>query len=98
MTSSYTPAVSGIPANFLNASLAACGLDPKNLPEKGTVNLGEELNHEARAWKDIWSAGQGAGAIRDVLPTAQLIVRLVRELEAAQSGFQARLAQSAVLI
>jgi nitronate monooxygenase len=55
----YRPAVSGIPANFLNASLAACGLDPKNLPEQARVNLGEVLNHEARAWKDIWSAGQG---------------------------------------
>ncbi|MGF6935519.1 nitronate monooxygenase [Paraburkholderia sp. UCT70] len=91
----YTPAISGIPANFLNASLSACGLDPKSLPEKLAVDIGGELNHEARAWKDIWSAGQGAGAIRDVLPTPELVGRLARELHAAWSGLPARLSQFA---
>lgn len=81
----YSAAISGIPANFLNASLIACGLDPKNLPEKGTVDINDELNHEARAWKDIWSAGQGAGVITDVLPTTELIGRLAREFDAARS-------------
>ena len=87
----YTAAISGIPANFLNASLAACGLDPKNPPGKGAVDIGGELNHEARAWKDIWSAGQGAGAIRDVLPTSELIVQLAREMDVARSELPARL-------
>jgi nitronate monooxygenase len=88
----YTPAISGIPANFLNASLVACGLDPKHLPEKTEIDVGAELNHEAKAWKDVWSAGQGSGAIDDVPSTAALIARLAREMHAAQADFQDRLA------
>ena len=52
----YTPAVSGIPANFLTPSLVANGIDPKSLPEH-KLDMGEE----AKAWKTVWSAGQGAG-------------------------------------
>ena len=60
----YTPAVSGVAANFLRPSLAAAGVDPDALPAH-KLDLGEE----ARAWKTVWSAGQGVGAITD-LPSA----------------------------
>ena len=83
----YTPAISGIPANFLTASLVANGLDPKNLPAGGKL----DLEHEARAWKDVWSAGQGVGSITDAPPTAELVARLHRELEEAASTFSRRL-------
>jgi nitronate monooxygenase len=86
----YTPAISGIPANFLNASLVACGLDPSNLPEKTNVDIAEELNHETKAWKDVWSAGHGTGAIHDVVSTETLIARLTHELDAAQLEILAR--------
>lgn len=78
----YTPAVSGIPANFLTPSLIANGIDPKSLPEH-KLDMGEE----ARAWKTVWSAGQGAGAVHDILPTAQLIRRLKDEYSQACDEF-----------
>jgi nitronate monooxygenase len=67
----YTPAVSGIPANFLTPSLVANGIDPKSLPEHKL-----DMADEAKAWKTVWSAGQGSAGVRDVLPTEQLIRRL----------------------
>lgn len=76
----YTPAISGIPANFLRASLVRAGLDPDNLKPKERIDLGEELD-EAKAWRDIWSAGQGTGVIRDVPSASELCERLVREYE-----------------
>lgn len=88
----YTPAISGVPANFLNASLLACGLDPQRLPDKGDVNVGQEFKQDNKAWKDIWSAGQGAGAISDVLSTEALVARLHSEMQAAQGELQGRLA------
>ncbi len=88
----YTPAISGIPANFLNGSLRACGLDPHNLPAKADIDVGSELNQEAKAWKDIWSAGQGSAAIQDIPSTAALVARLRVEMHAAQTELQARLA------
>lgn len=78
----YTPAVSGIPANFLTPSLVANGIDPKSLPEH-KLDMGEE----AKAWKTVWSAGQGAGAVHDILPTAQLVARLADEFSQACDKF-----------
>ncbi|MBA4805271.1 MAG: nitronate monooxygenase [Brevundimonas sp.] len=78
----YTPAVSGIPANFLTPSLVENGIDPKSLPEH-KLDMGEE----AKAWKTVWSAGQGAGAIRDVVPVADLVARLRDEYSQACDEF-----------
>ncbi|MFN3930721.1 MAG: NAD(P)H-dependent flavin oxidoreductase [Brevundimonas sp.] len=78
----YTPAVSGIPANFLTPSLVANGIDPKSLPEH-KLDMGDE----ARAWKTVWSAGQGAGGVHDILPTEQLVGRLRDEYAEACAVF-----------
>jgi nitronate monooxygenase len=86
----YTPAISGIPANFMTKSLIANGLDPKNLAGKDRIDLGKELDHEVRAWKEVWSAGQGVGSVKDVLPTAELVVRLKREFDAAGAEYAGR--------
>jgi len=82
MDITYTPAVSGIPANFLTPSLVENGIDPKTLPEHKL-----DMADEAKAWKTVWSAGQGAGAIHDVLPTAQLVRRLTDEFSQACDKF-----------
>lgn len=78
----YTPAVSGIPANFLTPSLIANGIDPKSLPEHKL-----DLADEAKAWKTVWSAGQGAGAVHDILPAADLVRRLRDEYAEASAVF-----------
>jgi nitronate monooxygenase len=75
----YTPAFSGIPANMLRPSIVANGMDPDNLPDKKHIDLGEEFNHEGKAWRDIWTAGQGVGAIRDIMPVREVIARLKQE-------------------
>lgn len=83
----YTPAISGIPANFMAQSLLANGLDPKSLPDKTKVDLGKELDHEVKAWKSVWSAGQGVGSIDDVPSTADLVARLKREFDEAGAAY-----------
>jgi len=81
MDVTYTPAVSGIPANFLTKSLVANGIDPKTLPEHKL-----DMADEAKAWKTVWSAGHGSGAIHDVMPTADLVARLKSEWREALDG------------
>ncbi len=73
----YTPAISGVNANFLRASIAAAGRDPDNLTVDANSAL--HLEGEAKVWKDIWSAGQGVGGIHDILSTADLCARLAKE-------------------
>jgi nitronate monooxygenase len=80
----YTDAVSGIPANFLRESLEASGFDIAELMRRG-LGAGKlkDLGDEVKAWKRIWSAGQGAGTINDLPSTAELCARLRAEFDAA---------------
>lgn len=78
----YTPFFSGVPGSYLKPSIAAAGLDPDNLPtaDKSAMNF---ASTRVKAWRDIWSAGQGVGNIYDILPAADIIARLKREYQAA---------------
>lgn len=73
----YTQAVSGMPANFLKPSILAAGLDPAG--KRGEIDIGAG---EAKAWRDVWSAGQGVGSISDVPTMAELVERLAAEYSA----------------
>src|SRR5690606_16827649 len=82
----HTPAVSGVPASFLRQSLAQAGYDLQQLQNKGDINYGEKLkpmDDEAKAWKTVWSAGQGVGSIEDLPTVAELVERLDREYRTA---------------
>ena len=88
----YTPLFTGVHGNYLRPSVAAAGLDPDNLPtaDKKTMNFGSGGNVEKKVWRDIWSAGQGVGAIDDVPPTAEVVERLAREYRAAFARLSAQ--------
>lgn len=81
----YTPQVSGVHGNFLRQSIEAAGLDPNDPSATGPSDVGAELaassrdDEESVAWRDIWSAGQGVGSIHEVVPVADLVLRLERE-------------------
>ncbi|MBT8321603.1 MAG: nitronate monooxygenase family protein [Eudoraea sp.] len=85
----YTAAISGVHANFLAASLQAAGISEEDLTKDHKVDFGKELDTEAKAWKTIWSAGQGVATIEDVLPVEQLVEQLRKEfLEALTDQVQ----------
>jgi nitronate monooxygenase len=87
----HTPAVSGVPASFMRQSLEAAGYDLKQLQNKGEINYGEKLkpiSDEAKAWKTVWSAGQGVGTISDLPSVDALVARLDREYRDAQHRAQ----------
>ena len=79
----YTSLFTGVKGNYLARSVAALGFDPANMPEadKSKMNFGSGGGSEKKAWRDIWSAGQGVGNIHEVLPTAELVARMRREYE-----------------
>ena len=82
----HTPAVSGVPASFMRQSLEAAGFDMAALQNKGEVNFGSKLkplSDEAKAWKTVWSAGQGVGEIEDLPSVDQLVARLDAEYRKA---------------
>ncbi|GGO81895.1 2-nitropropane dioxygenase [Marinobacterium nitratireducens] len=72
----YTTEVSGVPGNFIRQSIVRAGLDPDNLAGRNQLDFGTE---KKKAWKHIWSAGQGVGGIGDVPGVASLAARLIGE-------------------
>ena len=79
----YTAAFSGTPANYLRASIVAQGLDPDALPLARRDIAADNQIRAARTWTDIWGCGQGVGSVREVLPAAVLIDRMVAEYREA---------------
>ena len=82
----YTPYFTGVHGNYLKRSIEASGLDPANLPERDKTSMNFGGATAAKAWKDIWGAGQGVGNINDVLPTAELVARMKQEYRAAKAA------------
>ena len=82
----YTAAVSGVNANFLRPSLEAMGITKELWEHKAKIDFGKELDAaqaEAKAWKTIWSAGQGVATIKDSISVADLSKRLKSEFVGA---------------
>lgn len=82
-----TNAVTGLHANYLAESFQALGIDPAALAprEKSSFLFGKRGDgSEAKAWRDVWSAGQGVGAVDAVLSAAEIVDRLAREYARAR--------------
>lgn len=79
----YTASISGVHANFLGASLAAAGITPDDLKKDVKIDFGKEMDTEAKAWKTIWSAGQGVATIDNVLSVSELVSTLRSEFRSA---------------
>lgn len=71
----------GVPANYLAPSIAAAGIDLATFDRRASVSI--DQRDDAKAWRDIWSAGQGVGSVTQVEPVAALIARLRAEYDAA---------------
>ena len=79
----YTAAISGVHANFLSKSLEAAGLTAEDLKKDQKIDFGKELDTEHKAWKTIWSAGQGSALIDATLSVAALTHSLKSEFKTA---------------
>ncbi|PIC00995.1 nitronate monooxygenase family protein [Caulobacter sp. X] len=90
----YSNLFTGVHGNYLRSSIVAAGLDPDNLPQSdpSKMSFGSGGNQEAKAWRDIWGSGQGIGAIKEVLPAAELIARFAAEYEQAKAELAAKTA------
>jgi nitronate monooxygenase len=87
----YSNLFTGVHGNYLKPSIRNAGMDPDNLPESDPTKMNFGGGDSAKkAWKDIWGCGQGIGAVKAVLPMAQMVARLRNELTAARQ----RLAQA----
>src|SRR5947199_6841377 len=79
-----TRAFTGLRTNMLRPSVEAAGLDPDKLPERGAIDVGQDIDVAAREgapkrWRDIWSAGHSTSGVTAVLPIEDLIAQTIAE-------------------
>ena len=87
----YSSLFTGVHGNYLRRSIELQGLDPDNLPkgDPSKMDFGDKPDlGGAKAWKDIWGSGQGIGAVKEVLPAAELVARLKAEYHQAWQRMQ----------
>jgi len=88
----YSSLFTGVHGNYLAPSIAKAGMDPNNLPEgdKATMSFKSGESAKAKAWKDVWGAGQGVGGVKARMGAAEYIAQLKREYEAARTALLER--------
>ncbi|WP_372610482.1 NAD(P)H-dependent flavin oxidoreductase [Aquicoccus sp.] len=76
----YSNLFTGVHGNYLKPSIARAGMDPDNLEDSdpSKMNFGSD-REKPKSWKEIWGAGQGIGAVRQITPAADLVDRLAAE-------------------
>ena len=84
----YSNLFTGVLGNYLKGSIVNAGLDPDNLAQSDPTKMsfGGGEGSKAKAWKDIWGAGQGVGGVHEVVSTVDLVARLKREYDEAKRG------------
>lgn len=86
----YTNLFTGVHGNYLRQSIEAAGLDPNALPEgdKSAMRYGSGGSSKAKAWRDIWGAGQGVGSIDSLESVADTVATLTRDYRQALEGLR----------
>src|SRR4051812_33492512 len=88
-----TTAFTGLQTNMLRPSIEAAGLDPDNLPARGAIDIGKDIDVGAREnrpkrWKDIWSAGHSTSGVTELLAVDELVAQTLAEYRAAAATIQ----------
>jgi nitronate monooxygenase len=87
----FTNCFTGVNAAFLRPSIEANGLDPGKLtrPDASPIDIADGGSN-SRAWRDIWSAGQGIGAVKRSGPAKEYIDWLATDYANARSSMGLR--------
>jgi len=96
-----TTAFTGLQTNMLKPSIVAAGLDPDDLPARGAIDIGKDIDISAREarpkrWRDIWSAGHSTSGVTDVPAAAELVARTIAEYRAAAPDTASAIARPSV--
>jgi len=91
-----TRAFTGLETNMLRPSIAAAGLDPDDLPARGAIDIGKDIDIGAREnrpkrWKDIWSAGHAISGVSEILSVDEMVARTIAEYRDADQRLGERL-------
>ena len=99
-----TDKVTGVNANFMQASLDEAGFDLNADHDHTQLDINQELDealessNSRKPWRDIWSAGHGVGAITDIPDVEALVNRMIAEYQSASATYFNRLKEANIKI
>jgi nitronate monooxygenase len=88
----YSDLFTGVWGNYLKPSIAAAGMDPDNLERSDPSNM-DFGSEKPKSWSSIWGSGQGIGAVKEILPAAELVDRMANEYFAAADRLTAEVSK-----
>lgn len=80
-------AITGVKANWLRGSLAKAGFDPDNMPGAADIDFAQ-AGSDSKRWRDIWSAGQGVGNIKQRESIKDVVDQMVEEYGQSRKQWQ----------
>ncbi|MBN8292071.1 nitronate monooxygenase [Rhodobacter sp. NTK016B] len=86
--------ITGTPASWLKPSLRDNGMDPDDMPDAPGRAYDSSQSLKGKRWADVWSAGQGVGAVTGTEPASAIVARLEAEYDAARGRLSSRLDRS----
>lgn len=86
----YSDHFTGVHGNYLRPSITAAGLDADKLTNAVGMDIAAMAEDEKKAWRDIWGAGQGIGAVEKIQLAASFIEQLKAQYIAAIASFQSK--------
>ena len=77
----YSSLFTGVHGSYLRGSIERAGLDPDKLmsADASAMDFSKSGQADAKAWKDIWGAGQGVGSIHEIMSARSLVMRMEDE-------------------
>jgi nitronate monooxygenase len=84
----YTNFFTGVHGNYLRGSIESVGLDPDDLPtsDPSAMSFRDDDRSPYQAWRDVWGAGQGIGAVTTQPSVAELVATLRHQYDEAAAG------------
>lgn len=84
----YSPVFTGVHGSYLRGSIERAGLDPDALSSDDAtpMDFAEREQNDAKAWKDIWGAGQGVGSIDNIAPAREIVMQIESEYQATRDA------------
>ncbi len=76
-------AITGALGNWMRASVEAAGVPTEELKKAAKIDFSGDMHAGPKAWKNVWSAGQGVGRIAKPETIADVVAELFKEYEQA---------------
>ena len=72
-------AITGALGNWMRASVEAAGLTEEAMKAVAKIDFSQDMHAGTKAWKHVWSAGQGVGLVNTPESVADVVETLLRQ-------------------